>query len=118
MHVHAGWNMPGYQPEMDPGAFANMAEAALFLANELDRWADGLEEDDRDYGAATEAERYFREFSEQVEPSGIGHIDWGAGRNVYWATVCEERPNKCIATCGNCTSEEVANDDHREGCSG
>jgi hypothetical protein len=117
MHVHAGWNMPGYLPEMDPGAFANMAEAAAFLADELDRWVDGMAEDDPDHEEATAAERFFRAIADAPDEGSVEPFGREAGKNVYWATVCEERPDECMAVCGNCTSEEVANDDHREGCS-
>lgn len=36
----AGWNMPGYLPDMEPAEFDNAQSAANFLADEMERVAD------------------------------------------------------------------------------
>ena len=36
----AGWNIPGYQPEMEPVQFDDETDAKAFLTNEIDRMWD------------------------------------------------------------------------------
>ena len=36
----AGWNMPGYLPEMEPAVFDHLGDAIAFLIDEINRIAD------------------------------------------------------------------------------
>ena len=42
----AGWNMPGYLPEMEPGEFDTADEARDFLVDEINRIGDDYWEDE------------------------------------------------------------------------
>lgn len=43
IHYHAGWNLPGCLPEMEPATFDTEAEAEQFVFDEQQQWD---EEDD------------------------------------------------------------------------
>lgn len=62
IHYHAGWNMPGYLPEMDPGTFETEAEGQSFIEWEQESV---LDDDDQ-------------------------YIDGGSDPYVYWVEPCYE----------------------------
>lgn len=45
----AGWNLPGYLPEMEPAFFSEFDDAKRFILNELGDLADdvGIDDDDK-----------------------------------------------------------------------
>ena len=53
MYYTAGWNMPGYLPEMEPAAFATRDEAVEFLRDEFRILENQMEADECGGGLAT-----------------------------------------------------------------
>lgn len=71
----AGWNIPGYMPESTPVAFSTLADAILYLDDEL-RHIDDYAENDAIAIDAGSARNYFA--------SAIGSSDYSVGNYVYW----------------------------------
>lgn len=78
MKYSAGYNMPGYMPEMDPFETDDFDDAREFIVDELDNAGDiAANSDDAD--AANECE----DAKEDAE-------NWTAtGGNMYWSAYCD-----------------------------
>lgn len=69
----AGWNMPGYLPEMDPMEFGTFEEAKQFILNELTFAEDATEneEDAEEFcHMAEEINLYSHTFHTRTMPDG------------------------------------------------
>ena len=81
----AGWNMPGYMPDMDPAEFETCADAREFLASEFERVADALDEGSEndlpeDLDTLHEAAKHLRSLKNDAE---YGQT---IGQWHYWIT--------------------------------
>ena len=82
----AGWNMPGYMPDREPGAFSTWEEARDSLIEDMERAAD--ETDDE-----TEAAE-LREWVAAVS-TATENAPWGATVGAYhwWITTADTDPD-------------------------
>ena len=99
-HWHAGWNMPGYLPEIDPGAYSSFDDAQGALADELAAHADAeqtwSEDHDCDdapcptYGDRCHWQRAGALRLLQSEVLGVNAGPWSgqAGGLAYWIHEC------------------------------
>ncbi len=81
----AGWNMPGYMPEMDVVHFDNFDDAKQYIIDELLNQADqsgALDEEDlaEDYNEAAE------DTNLESRPFSVGPLD----QYIYWVDEISE----------------------------
>lgn len=93
----AGYNMPGYLPEMEPAAFETFDEARRFIIDEMERAADACDERARmDNDGSEEAKAYEEADHDEAESLSsaaedlnlASEGDWGitVGNCAYWIT--------------------------------
>jgi hypothetical protein len=81
----AGWNMPGYLPEMEPAEFDSFEEAKAFIVDELEDQANGHDEGDEEGDAYEREVRFLQRdgidgpFSTPEMPDGY----------TYWVDIAE-----------------------------
>ena len=77
----AGYNQPGYLPDMEPAEFDNFGEAAAFLIEELQLDAERMADEGRDE-AAEQCEALWKDLLEETPHNR----EWsGAARGFeYW----------------------------------
>ena len=84
MNYIAGWNMPGYLPEVDPWVTDNYGDAVEYLLDEMARYSETLD-NDNDYdeyrGAVSNVE--------SARASGV-EVSVPLGGCIYWVTVTSE----------------------------
>ena len=86
-HYHAGWNMPGYLPEMEPATLEDAESAGEFLRDELSEILGWMEEEDSEGDGLEEiiAELESLDADELRNWSGLSE------RLAYWISECSER---------------------------
>jgi hypothetical protein len=88
IHYHAGYNMTGYLPEMEPGTFAEYADAKRYMIWELDR------QGDFEFDSGTpEGKDIADSLSAEMEDLNLDNgPEWGAivGNMSYWIMPCED----------------------------
>lgn len=88
MHFHAGYNMPGYLPEMEPATLETWEDAKAYMIFELDRTGD-FEFD----SGTPEGKDIADELSGEMEDLNLtSGPEWGTtvGNLAYWITPCTE----------------------------
>ena len=84
MNYIAGWNMPGYLPEVDPWVTDNYDDAVEYLLDEMARYSETLDNDD-DYDE-------YRGAVASVESDRANGVEVfvSLGKCIYWVTVTNE----------------------------
>ena len=85
-HFHAGWNMVGYMPEMEPATFETFEDARDWMVEEMERWADHLEDfHDKDSEVAEMIEAA-ESLATETGP------EWGdiVSNESFWINACSE----------------------------
>jgi hypothetical protein len=117
LHLHVGWNMPGYMPESDPSCFDSWDNAKQYLidtllehADSTASWADEHDCDDvpcPTYGDSCPNQKA-SDLSNTAEELNLENgPEWGAfaGDLNYWIFASDER---------DCEQDDTKNDDHTE----
>lgn len=84
MNYIAGWNMPGYLPEVTPWITDNYNDAVEYLLDEMARYSETLDNDsdyDEYLGAVSSVE--------SARASGV-EVFVALGDCTYWVTVTSE----------------------------
>ena len=77
-HFIAGWNMPGYLPEMDPVDFDDFEDARDYVADEIDKTADNAYQTN-DTATQNDAENAIDDTN-----------DWNASDGPYWQVYADQ----------------------------
>jgi hypothetical protein len=72
----AGWNMPGYMPEMDVAHFDNFDDAKRYIIDEMLSVADSVEDEDDAEEITNDAEDVNLESREFVYGPYDGYVYW------------------------------------------
>lgn len=102
----AGWNMPGYMPDGEPASFDDADDARGYIANEMETYADQIDEDEAGLLRSTAAE----------VRAGSGELGVTVGNYHYWITLDgnmlepddAEELAKLEEAAGDCEAEDDA----------
>jgi hypothetical protein len=111
-HWHAGWNMPGFLPEADPGTYASFREARDALAEELaahanaeQTWNDAHDCDHvpcPTYGDRCHWQRAGTLRAIRDEVLGVDAENWSARSTglAYWIEACTADSCRAVVEAG------------------